>query len=176
MVISLFYTQLDVSYQEEGSKSSKAARGKNDDAAKLLERHQHHGCRQEERRSRHETSKESGLIKSPSWRAVPSMWNDYEQHSHERALRHDAVSRGLVSAPLESLPPSNDKPKAAICARAVKQKGRSTLAGSALILSDNEQFDDVDTARIHFSGRTGIWTLSAGVSRGRFAVPHDNRP
>jgi hypothetical protein len=51
-------------------------------------------------------------------------------------------------------------------ARAVKQKGRSTLAGSALILSDNEQFDDVDTARIHFSGRAGIWTLSAGVSRG----------
>ncbi|TAY09401.1 hypothetical protein ELH92_27515 (plasmid) [Rhizobium ruizarguesonis] len=55
-----------------------------------------------------------------------------------------------------------------------KQKGRSTLAGSALILSDNEQFDDVDTARIHFSGRTGIWTLSAGVSRGGSAVLHDN--
>ncbi|MBY5879409.1 hypothetical protein ELI54_29990 (plasmid) [Rhizobium ruizarguesonis] len=55
-----------------------------------------------------------------------------------------------------------------------QQKGRSTLAGSALILSDNEQFDDVDTARIHFSGRTGIWTLSAGVSRGRSAVLHDN--
>jgi hypothetical protein len=53
-----------------------------------------------------------------------------------------------------------------------KQKGRSTLAGSALILSDNEQFDDVDTTRIHFSGRTGIWTLSAGVSRGGSAVLH----
>jgi hypothetical protein len=55
-----------------------------------------------------------------------------------------------------------------------KQKGRSTLAGSALILSDNEQFNDVDTARIHFSGRTVIWTLSAGVSRGGSAVLHDN--
>ncbi|PDT04746.1 hypothetical protein CO666_08355 [Rhizobium chutanense] len=42
-----------------------------------------------------------------------------------------------------------------------KQKGRSTLAGSALILSDSEQFDDVDTARIHFSGRSRIWTLQA---------------
>lgn len=59
---------------------------------------------------------------------------------------------------------------------AVEQKGRSTLAGSALILSDNEQFDDVDTTRIHFSGRTGIWTLSSEVSRGGSAVPHDNRP
>ncbi|QND22982.1 hypothetical protein ELI47_34205 (plasmid) [Rhizobium ruizarguesonis] len=64
--------------------------------------------------------------------------------------------------------------QASLLAGAGKQKGRSTLAGSALILSDNEQFDDVDTARIHFSGRTGIWTLSARVSRGRSAVLHDN--
>jgi hypothetical protein len=59
---------------------------------------------------------------------------------------------------------------------AVEQKGRSTLAGSALILSDNEQLDDVDTARIHFSGRTGIWTLPTGVSRGGSEVPHANLP
>lgn len=38
----------------------------------------------------------------------------------------------------------------------------------------HEQLDDVDTARIHFSGRTAIWTLSAGVSRGGSAVLHDN--
>ncbi|TCA72213.1 hypothetical protein E0H62_20025 [Rhizobium leguminosarum bv. viciae] len=66
--------------------------------------------------------------------------------------------------------------RAGMGTRAGKQKGRSTLAGSALILSDNEQFDDADTARIHFSGRTGIWTLSAGVSRGGSAVLHDNCP
>ncbi|MBB4576457.1 hypothetical protein GGI59_004908 [Rhizobium lentis] len=52
-----------------------------------------------------------------------------------------------------------------------KQKGRSTLAGSALILSDSKGFDDVDTPGIHFSGRAGICALCVAVSR---ADLHDN--
>jgi hypothetical protein len=49
--------------------------------------------------------------------------------------------------------------------KAGKQKGRSTLSGSALILSDSGPFDDVDTVRIHFSGRAGICTFGFTVSR-----------
>ncbi|MBB4292167.1 hypothetical protein GGE16_004243 [Rhizobium leguminosarum] len=64
------------------------------------------------------------------------------------------------------------EPEVVVHPMSEKQKGRSTLAGSALILSDSEQFDDVDTARIHFSGRAGICTFCEAVSR---AVLHISR-
>ena len=85
---------------------------------------------------------------------------------------HHAANFGIPKCYIDFGGSSSRSPSFASDAGNVrKQKGRSTLAGSALILSDGRGFDDVDTPGIRFSGRAGICALCLAVSR---ADLHDN--